>query len=114
MNIKIIIFYNHAYVICIHNNDNLIIFIINVKSSSKLTTSEIIISNMQATSSTLLDPEINKNKCISIEENARLNSTYSLYLEFVHTHCDEIIKIDKNIYPNNGLFKFWILNFIIF
>lgn len=81
------------------------IFFINVKSSSKLTSLEIITSNMERTSSTLLDPEIDKNKCISIEEKARLNLTYCLYLEFVHTHCDEIISIDKNIYPNNGLFK---------
>jgi len=69
---------------------------------------------MQGTSSTLLDPELNKNKCISTEEKARLNLTYSLYLEFVHTHCEEIITIDKNIYPNNGLFKFSILNYNIF
>lgn len=89
-------------------------FFINIKSSSKLTSSKIITSIMQGTSSTLLDPEINKNKCISIEEKARLNLTYCLYLEFVHTHCNEIISIDKNIYPNNGLFKFPILNYISF
>jgi len=90
------------------------IFFINVKSSSKLISSETIISKMQGTSSTLLDPEINKNKCMTIEEKTRLNLTYCLYLEFVHTHCDEIISVDKNIYPNNGLFKFWVLNYIIF
>lgn len=86
------------------------IYFIYVKSSSTLTSSEIITSNMQGTSSTLLDPSINKNKCISIEEKARLNLTYCLYLEFVHTHCDELISIDKNIYPNNGLYEFPILN----
>jgi len=90
------------------------IFFINIKSSTKLTSSKIITSITQGTSNTLLDPEINKNKCISTEEKARLNLTYCLYLEFVHTHCNEIISIDKNIYPNNGLFKFLILNYITF
>jgi len=59
---------------------------------------------MQGTISTLLDPGISENQCISIEEKARLNLTYCLYLEFVHTHSDEIINIDKNVYPNNGLY----------
>lgn len=79
-------------------------YFINVKSSSTLTSSKIITNNMQGTISTPLDPEINKNQCIITDEKARLNLTYCLYMEFVHTHCDEIINIDKNVYPNNGLY----------
>lgn len=59
---------------------------------------------MQGFKSTRLDPGMNKSQCISIEEKVKLNLTYSLYLEFVHTHCDEIKSINKNVYPNNGLY----------
>jgi len=69
---------------------------------------------MKKTSSTLMDPGINKNQCIGIEEKAKLNLTYCLYLEFVHTHCDEIISINKNVYFNSsGLYKFFLFNNIL-
>lgn len=45
----------------------------------------------------------NKNQCISIEEKAKLNLKYCLYLEFVHSNCDEI-KNNEKIHVSNGLY----------
>lgn len=50
-----------------------------------------------------MDSGINKNQCIGIEQ--KINLPYCLYLEFVNTHCDEIISMNKNFYPNTGLYK---------
>lgn len=49
------------------------------------------------------DQELNKE--LGIEKKAKLNSTECLYLEFVHSHCDEIKRTSINGYPNNGLYK---------
>lgn len=76
---------------------------INAKSSLTSTSSKIIKSNMKGTTSTFMDSGINKNQCIGIEE--KINLTYCLYMEFVNTHCDEIISMNKNFYPNTGLYK---------
>lgn len=51
----------------------------------------------------IADQELNKG--LTIEEKAKLNSTDCLYLEFVHSHCDEIKRTSINGYPNNGLYK---------
>lgn len=71
-----------------------------------LSSSKIIKSETPIYLSTQSNRELNKNKCISIdiEEKAKLNLTYCKYLEFVHSHCDEIISINEKIYPNNGLY----------
>lgn len=53
----------------------------------------------------LSDQELNKNKRIRIEDKAKLNLTNYYYLEFVHSHYDEIKSKSENVYPNNGLYK---------
>ncbi|CAH1713468.1 unnamed protein product [Aphis gossypii] len=68
-------------------------------SSLTSTSSKIIKSNMKGTTSTFMDSGINKNQCIGIEQ--KINLTYCLYKEFVITHCDEIISMNKNFYPNS-------------
>lgn len=69
-----------------------------VSSSSKFTPSNINSSYNQITN-------VNKNN-LSIEEKANLNLTYCLYVEFVHSCCDEIKSISKDVYLNNGLYKY--------
>lgn len=72
-----------------------------------LSSLQIIRSETQRYLSTSQNKELNKNKCISInnEWKAKLNLTYCTYLEFVHSYCDEIIRINEKVYHNNGLYK---------
>lgn len=67
--------------------------------------SKIIKSETPRYLSTPPNKELNKNKCIDIDEKAKLNLTYCTYLEFVHSYCDEIISINKKVYPKNGLYN---------
>lgn len=71
-------------------------------SSSKIIRSEMKSANISS------DKELNNNKCTStnIEEKAKLNLTYCKYLEFVHSHRDEIICINEKVYPNNDYSKY--------
>lgn len=78
---------------------------INAKSSLTSTSSKIIKSNMEGTTSTFMDSGINKNKNQSFGIEQKINLTYCLYLEFVSTHCDEITSMNNNFYPNTGLYK---------
>lgn len=49
----------------------------------------------------LSNQELNKSKRIRIEEKADLNLTNYYYLEFVHSHCEEIQSKNEIVYPDN-------------
>lgn len=77
-----------------------------VNSSSVLQPlSKIVRRNTPGISSTLVDQKFNIKTHISIEDKAKLNLTYCLYLEFVHANCDIIKNMNEKVYPNNGLYK---------
>jgi hypothetical protein len=65
------------------------------------------INNNEDFSSTISsNNKFNKNQCINIDEKTKLNLKYCLYLEFIHSSCNEIKHINKEIHVNNGSYEF--------
>lgn len=71
--------------------------------SRPFTSSNAVKRVVQSVSSIMSDKKLNIKTPISIEDKAKLNLTYCLYLECVHANCDEIKNINENVFPNNGL-----------
>lgn len=75
-----------------------------VDSSSEVTSPKIIKNKIRGFLSTSANQKLNKNKCLSLDDKAKLNLTYSFYMDFFDSHCDEIKNISEAIYPENGLY----------